>query len=123
MTQSTPRVARFAAKRSAAGERRTHVSVKAAVSRAGWLLERSRLRLGVTASWIAFWSALLGAFAAMWGVGIETIRLMGELPRGLAQGSPFQETFIKISRIRPGRPVWPGLRSFCGASVVRWQPM
>src|SRR5262245_61136842 len=48
----------------------------------------SRLRLGVTASWVAFWCSIYGTLAilaayvvaAMWGVGIETIALMGELP-------------------------------------------
>jgi hydroxylaminobenzene mutase len=34
--------------------------------------------------------------AAIWGVGSETIRLMGELPHGLAHGSVAQETFIKV---------------------------
>jgi (hydroxyamino)benzene mutase len=75
-----------------------------------------RLRLGGTAASIAFWSALLGAVAilaaytvaAIWGVGIETIRLMGELPHGLTRGSPFQETFIKILAYSSGPPglVW-----------------
>jgi (hydroxyamino)benzene mutase len=64
----------------------------------------SRLKLGATASWVAFWCALHGAFAilgaytiaAIWGVGNETIQLMGELPHGLSHGSAFQEMFIKI---------------------------
>jgi hydroxylaminobenzene mutase len=64
----------------------------------------TRLNLGVTASWIAFWCSLHGAFAilaaytvaAVWGVGNETIQLMGELPRGLSHGTAFQETFIKV---------------------------
>jgi len=34
--------------------------------------------------------------AAIWGVGNETIMLMGELPHGLARGTAFQETFIKV---------------------------
>ncbi|HEX7973765.1 MAG TPA: hypothetical protein VF498_05095 [Anaerolineales bacterium] len=63
-----------------------------------------RLKLGPRASRIAFWCllystlAILAAYAvaAWWGVGIETISLMGELPHGLHQGSPFQETFIKV---------------------------
>jgi hydroxylaminobenzene mutase len=63
-----------------------------------------RLTLGVTASWIAFWCTVHGALAilaaytiaAVWGVGIKTISLMGALPRGLAQGSAFQEAFIKV---------------------------
>jgi (hydroxyamino)benzene mutase len=64
----------------------------------------SRLRLGATASRVAFWCsiyatlAILVAYtiAAIWGVGNETIRLMGELPHGLSHGTPFQETFIKV---------------------------
>jgi hydroxylaminobenzene mutase len=63
-----------------------------------------RLKLGLTASWIAFWASLHGtlailaayAVAAIWGVGNETIVLMGELPHGLARGTAFQETFIKV---------------------------
>jgi (hydroxyamino)benzene mutase len=63
-----------------------------------------RLRLGVTGSRVAFWSLLYGTFAilaaytvaAVWGVGNETIALMGELPHGLSHGSGFQETFIKV---------------------------
>jgi hydroxylaminobenzene mutase len=64
----------------------------------------TRLKLGVTASWVAFWCSLHGAFAilaayavaAVWGVGNETIQLMGELPHGLSHGTVFQETFIKV---------------------------
>jgi (hydroxyamino)benzene mutase len=60
----------------------------------------TRLKLGVTASRIAFWCTIHGTFAilaaytiaAVWGVGNETIALMGELPHG----SAFQEAFIKI---------------------------
>ena len=63
-----------------------------------------KLKLGVVASWTAFWCSLHGTFAilaaytvaAVWGVGNETIMLMGELPHGLSHGSPFQETFIKV---------------------------
>jgi hydroxylaminobenzene mutase len=63
-----------------------------------------RLDLGVAAERIAFWGYLYSAFAiliaytiaAFWGVGIETIALMGELPNGLARGTPFQETFIRV---------------------------
>jgi hydroxylaminobenzene mutase len=63
-----------------------------------------RLRLGVTASRVAFWCSIYGTLAilaaytiaAIWGVGNETIRLMGELPHGLSHGTPFQETFIKV---------------------------
>ncbi len=63
-----------------------------------------KLSLGPRAGKVAFWSliyatlSILAAYtvAAFWGVGIETIRLMGELPHGLTQGTPFQETFIKV---------------------------
>jgi (hydroxyamino)benzene mutase len=66
-----------------------------------------RLGLGVTASWIAFWSALLGAVAilaaytvaAMWGVGIETIQLMGELPHGLAPRKPLSRDVHQNPRV------------------------
>jgi hydroxylaminobenzene mutase len=64
----------------------------------------SKLTLSIRAAKVAFWclvystSAILAAYtvAAFWGVGIETIRLMGELPHGLSEGTPFQETFIKV---------------------------
>jgi hydroxylaminobenzene mutase len=64
----------------------------------------TRLKLGVTASWVAFWCLLHSAFAilaaytvaAVWGVGNETIQLMGELPHGLSHGTVFQETVIKV---------------------------
>ena len=36
------------------------------------------------------------SFAAASGVGLETIRLMGELPHGLLHGTALQETVIKI---------------------------
>ena len=63
-----------------------------------------RLRLGRISSRIAFWClvystlAILIAytFAAGWGVGLETIRLMGELPHGLSHGTAAQETFIAM---------------------------
>ena len=63
-----------------------------------------RLALGPTSARLAFWFlvystvAILAAYsiAAMWGVGIETIRLMGELPDGLSRGTPFQEMVIKV---------------------------
>src|SRR5215831_14558393 len=64
-----------------------------------------RLNLGLTASMVAFWCSLHGtkailaaySVAAVWGVGNETITLMGELPHGLAHGTVFQETLIKSS--------------------------
>jgi hydroxylaminobenzene mutase len=63
-----------------------------------------RLVLGAVAARAAFWLliystvAILAAYtiAAAWGVGNETIQLMGELPHGLARGSALQERFIKI---------------------------
>jgi (hydroxyamino)benzene mutase len=63
-----------------------------------------RLALGKISSWVAFWClvysavAILAAYtiAAMWGVGNETIVLMGELPHGLRHGSANQESAIKI---------------------------
>lgn len=64
----------------------------------------TRLRLRVTAARLAFWCLLYGTFAilaaytvaAAWGVGNETIQLMGELPHGLSRGTVFQETVIKV---------------------------
>jgi (hydroxyamino)benzene mutase len=63
-----------------------------------------RLSLGGTAARVAFWCSIYSALAilaaytiaAFWGVGNETIRLMGELPHGLAHGTAFQETLIKV---------------------------
>jgi (hydroxyamino)benzene mutase len=63
-----------------------------------------KLRLSPRALKATFWCllystlAILAAYtiAAIWGVGNETITLMGELPHGLSHGSPFQETFIKV---------------------------
>ena len=63
-----------------------------------------RLRLGATSARVAFWTSIYSTFAilaaytiaSIWGVGIETIRLMGELPHGLARGTAFQEAFIKV---------------------------
>jgi (hydroxyamino)benzene mutase len=63
-----------------------------------------KLRLGIAASRIAFWCSIYATFAilaaytiaAVWGVGIETIMLMGELPHGLSHGSALQETLIKV---------------------------
>jgi hydroxylaminobenzene mutase len=63
-----------------------------------------KLNLGPRAVRVAFWCAvystlaILAAYviAAIWGVGIETIKLMGELPHGLSQGSTFQEGLIKV---------------------------
>ena len=63
-----------------------------------------RLALGSTSARLAFWflvystAAILAAYtiAAVWGIGIETIRLMGELPDGLRRGTPIQEMVIKV---------------------------
>jgi (hydroxyamino)benzene mutase len=63
-----------------------------------------RLTLGSVSArlgcWLLVYSALaiLGAYtlAATWGVGLETIRLVGELPDGLTRGTPFQENAIKV---------------------------
>ncbi len=63
-----------------------------------------RLKLGVVASWVAFWCSVYGTLAilavyivaALWGVGIETIALAGELPHGLSQGSAAQEMAIEV---------------------------
>jgi len=59
-------------------------------------MQQSILRKGVLFIYSAF--AILGAYtiAAAWGVGNETIQLMGELPHDLTRGSAFQEAFIKI---------------------------
>lgn len=62
------------------------------------------LALGGRTSRVSFWCLLYSTFsilaaytiAAFWGVGIETIRLMGALPHGLTRGTPFQETLIKV---------------------------
>ena len=63
-----------------------------------------KLRLSLRAAKVAFWCLIYSAMvilaaytvAAFWGIGIETISLMGELPHGLAHGTLFQETFIKV---------------------------
>jgi hydroxylaminobenzene mutase len=63
-----------------------------------------KLRLGIAASWAAFWLFIYGAvsilaaytIAATWGVGNEAIMLAGELPHGLSRGTAFQETLIKV---------------------------
>ena len=81
-----------------------------------------RLKLGVTASLVAFWSTLYGPLAilvayttaAIWGVGIQTIALMGELPHGLTQGTPMQETTIQALAFSS---VPPALISF---ALILW---
>lgn len=63
-----------------------------------------RLKLAAASSRIAFWclvystAAVLAAYtaAAAWGVGLDTIRLMGELPHGLVRGTPAQESVVAI---------------------------
>src|SRR5690348_7218122 len=62
-----------------------------------------RLNFGVVASLAAFWLFIYGAasilaaymIAAVLGVGIETISLMGELPHGLSHGTRSQEVLVK----------------------------
>jgi hydroxylaminobenzene mutase len=64
----------------------------------------TRLRLSPRAAQVTFGCLLYSALAilaaytiaAIWGVGNETITLMGELPHGLTHGTPFQETVIKV---------------------------
>jgi (hydroxyamino)benzene mutase len=63
-----------------------------------------RLKLGSTASRVAFWCSIYGALAilaayavaAVTGVGRETLALVGELPHGLSYGSALQELLIKV---------------------------
>jgi (hydroxyamino)benzene mutase len=63
-----------------------------------------QLSLGPRAVSVAFWTliystlAILAAYliAAVWGVGIETIALMGELPHGLSRGTALQENVIRV---------------------------
>jgi len=63
-----------------------------------------RLQLGPIASRLAFWCSIYGTLAilaaytiaAAWGVGNETLRLVGELPHGLGHGSAFQEKLIAV---------------------------
>jgi len=63
-----------------------------------------RLTLRDRTSRIAFWCSIHGnlsilvayTIAAIWGAGIETIQLMGELPHGLSRGTPFQEGLIFV---------------------------
>lgn len=64
----------------------------------------NKLKLGILAARIAFWTLLYSAFAilaayviaAIWGVGNETLILMSELPHGLHHGTESQEMIIKI---------------------------
>src|SRR5262245_62724917 len=63
-----------------------------------------KLKLGVTASWVAFWCSFYGTFsilaaytiAAFWGVGNETIVLIGEFPDCLFEVNGFEENFITV---------------------------
>jgi len=60
----------------------------------------TRLNIGVTASWIAFWTFLYSSFAtlipfvlaAIWGAGNTAMPMAA----GAARGSAIQETIIKI---------------------------
>jgi hydroxylaminobenzene mutase len=64
----------------------------------------TRLRLTTTALRVAFWLlvystlAILAAYtvAAISGTGLDTIRLMGELPHGLTRGTAGQERLIAM---------------------------
>ena len=81
-----------------------------------------KLKLKPAGSRIAFWlfiyaaASILGAYtlAAIWGVGIETIALMGELPHGLSHGTAFQEMIIKVVAYSSGPT---GLISF---GLILW---
>jgi len=81
-----------------------------------------KLKLKPAGSWFAFWlfiyaaAAILAAYtlAAIWGVGIDTIALMGELPHGLSHGTAFQETIIKVLAYSSGPT---GLISF---GLILW---
>ena len=81
-----------------------------------------RLNLSSRAAQVAYWGfiysalAILAAYvvAAIWGVGIETISLMGELPHGLSQGSFAQETIIKVLAYSSAPT---GLTAFC---LILW---
>jgi hydroxylaminobenzene mutase len=81
-----------------------------------------RLKLKTAGSRIAFWLFIYGAasilaaytLSAIWGVGIETIALMGELPHGLSHGSVFQETVIRVLAYSSGPT---GLVSF---ALILW---
>jgi (hydroxyamino)benzene mutase len=81
-----------------------------------------RLKLRIAGPRIAFWlfiygaASILAAYAlsAIWGVGIETIALMGELPHGLSHGSVFQETVIRVLAYSSGPT---GLVSF---ALILW---
>lgn len=81
-----------------------------------------QLALGRRASWIAFWCLLHGAFAilaayvvaALWGVGNETIVLMGELPHGLSRGTALEEGLVKLLAYSSGPT---GIASF---ALILW---
>jgi hypothetical protein len=82
----------------------THAERAASVIFLGFGLLWPKLNLGPRALRVAFWCAVYSALAilaayviaAIWGVGNETIKLMGELPHGLSHGSAFQEGLIKV---------------------------
>ena len=101
----------------------------------------SRLALGDRAARVAFWCSIHGnlqivatyTLAAIWGVGIESIQLMGELPHGLSRGTPFQEGVILFLMIASGptglaswllilwglrRPAEPPLRAPVSAASI-----
>ena len=75
-----------------------------------------KLRLGIVASWAAFWLFIYGAasilaaytIAAIWGVGNETIMLAGELPHGRSHGTafprdPYQSAGVFLRADRSGQ--------------------
>ena len=81
-----------------ASDCRYTLSALQAVIFLGFGLLWPKLNLGPRALRVAFWCAVYSALAilaayviaAIWGVGNETIKLMGELPHGLSHGSAFQ---------------------------------
>jgi hydroxylaminobenzene mutase len=81
-----------------------------------------RLKLKTAGSRIAFWLFIYGAasilaaytLAAIWGVGIETIALMGELPHGLSHGTALQATVTKVLAYSSGPP------GFISFGLILW---
>lgn len=63
-----------------------------------------RLRLSARTSWIAFWLSIYAtfavlaaySFAAASGAGLETIRIIGELPHGLHHGDLLEEDVVRV---------------------------
>ena len=90
-----------------------------------------KLRLGIAASWAAFWLFIYGAasilaaytVAAIWGGGNETIMLAGELPHGLSHGTTFQETLIKVLAYSSAPTGGQKKRGFVARSVSKLSGM